>query len=225
VSVKPAADPILAAAVSAVVDPRTIADPAPKRSTAGVSGRTLRAAAALPTDPGAYVVGLSLTDRRFGDRFVATEPVAVFVPGLRRAALRVRAQERLPESGERIPVTVAIANPSGMTWADTARPNADEREDRIRNTRLVGTWVRLDPSADGVADAEVRRTVDIGHIALEPGRHTRVSTTLAVPAEPGRWALVVDVVDDIDGSFAAGGSAPGVAIFRVLPAPVIEGVE
>jgi hypothetical protein len=36
---------------------------------------------------------------------------------------------------------------------------------------------------------------------------------------------VIDVVDDVDGSFAAQGSAPAVAIFRVLPAAVAEGVE
>jgi hypothetical protein len=225
VSVSPADDPILAAAMSAVVNPRTTADAAPKRPVAAVSGRTLRVSAALPGDPGAYVVAMSLTDRRFGARFVASEPVAVFVPGLRRAALRVRAQERLPEPGQRIPVTVAIANPSGISWADTIRPSADEREDRLRNTRLTGTWVRLEPSTGDAAAPDTRRTVDLGPIALEPGSHTRVSARLAVPTEPGRWALVIDVVDDVDGSFAAQGSAPAVAIFRVLPAAVAEGVE
>ena len=84
------------------MNPKTVADAAPKRPTAGVSGRTLRVSAALPDAPGAYVMAMSLTDRRFGDRFVASEPVAVFVPGARQAKLRLNvAHEVLTAGGDR----------------------------------------------------------------------------------------------------------------------------
>jgi hypothetical protein len=224
VSASPAADPIAAAALTAAANPRTVADAAPARPTAGVADRTLHAAAAIPAEPGAYLMSLSLTDRRFGAEFVTTGPVAVFVPGPRRAAIRVRAQDRRPDAGARIPVTVSIANPGDSTWADAVLQSPDDGDARARNTRLVGTWVLLDPASESAA-GDVRRTVELGRVALEPDQHTRVRASLTVPDAPGRWALVLDVVDDVDGSFAARGSAPGVAIFQVAPGETADGVE
>ena len=40
---------------------------------------------------------------------------------------------------------------------------------------------------------------------------------LRAPLATGRWALVIDVVDDVDGSFAKLGSAPAVVILNVMP--------
>jgi hypothetical protein len=42
------------------------------------------------------------------------------------------------------------------------------------------------------------------------------------PDTPGAWALVFDIVDDIDGSFATLGSAPATQVFMVLSAPQVR---
>ena len=46
-----------------------------------------------------------------------------------------------------------------------------------------------------------------------------------MPKEVGRWALVIDIVDDVAGSYAALGSAPAVALFEVVAPRGIEPVE
>ena len=58
--------------------------------------------------------------------------------------------------------------------------------------------------------------VVIGTVPLAPGEIVTVRDTIAAPAAVGRWALVVDVVDDVDGSYAALGSAPAVAPIEVV---------
>jgi hypothetical protein len=54
--------------------------------------------------------------------------------------------------------------------------------------------------------------------SLAPGETVRVHGDVRAPSTAGRWALVIDLVDDVDGSFAALGSAPAVVIYRVLGA-------
>jgi hypothetical protein len=102
----------------------------------------------------------------------------------------------------------------------------------------VATWVWLDEPAGGEAAAEgadgavdaadgavVPLEVVLGRVPLAPGQLERIRETLVVPEPAGRWALVVDIVDDVAGSFAALGSAPAVALFEVVPARGIEPVE
>ena len=240
VSIRAADDPIMAAIDSALVDPRTTADTAPERPVAGVSGHTLRISAALPTEPGAYVARLSLTDRRLGRQVVASDPVAVFVPGARRATLRLNVHDRFINAGETVRVNVSVANTGEEAWADTIRPDSDPGEvprprharrrdlDRARRPRGRdrGGGRRRGPRTTA-RGRRIRRlaTVVLRATPLAPGRLVRVSQDLAVPGRVGRWALVVDIVDDVAGSFAALGSAPAVALFDVVAPRGIEVVE
>ena len=65
--------------------------------------------------------------------------------------------------------------------------------------------------------------MELRAIPLDTGRFTTVRVRLVAPDAAGRWALVVDVVDSLEGSFAALGSAPGVQVFDVVYAPrVVE---
>ena len=67
--------------------------------------------------------------------------------------------------------------------------------------------------------------MDLQAVPLAPGKATTVKAELLAPESPGVWALVVDVVDDVDGSFAALGSAPAVGVFGVVVPRGIAGVE
>ena len=58
----------------------------------------------------------------------------------------------------------------------------------------------------------------IGTVPLAPGEMVTVRDTIPAPAAKGRWALVIDVIDDVDGSFAALGSEPAVAELDVVAA-------
>ena len=239
VSIAAAADPIAAAIAAARVDPRTTADPAPEAPVAGVTGHTLRLSAALPTEPGAYVASLSLSDRRFGTTFVTSDPVGVFVPGARQAKLRLNVANEVLVAGDDVRINLSVANSGEHTWADTARPEGDQADVRARATRVVATWVRLDAPASGrgarraCADAAtapggaaaVPLTIELRKVPLAPGALERIRETLVVPREVGRWALVIDIVDDVAGSYAALGSAPAVALFEVVAPRGIAPVE
>jgi hypothetical protein len=238
-SVTAAEDPIAAAIAAAQVDPRTTADPAPEAPVAGVAKHTLRLSAALPTEPGVYVASLSLSDRRFGRTFVTSEPVGVFVPGARQAKLRLNVAKDVLTAGDDLRINLSVANSGEHTWADTARPEGDQTDVRARATRAVATWVRLDPSGQGEASGEavphaaaapgdaaaVPLTVDLRKVPLAPGKVERIRETLVVPTDAGTWALVIDIVDDVSGSYAALGSAPAVALFEVVPPRGIAPVE
>ena len=238
VSIAPAEDPIAAAIKAAEVDPRTTADPAPETPVAGIAGHTLRLSAALPTEPGAYVASLSLSDRRFGKTFVASDPVGVFVPGARQAKLRLNVARKILVAGDDVRINLSVANSGEDTWADTVRPDGDQGDVRVRGTRVVATWVRLDPltsdeaSVEPAADAAaapdaaaVPLAIELRKVPLAPGALERIRETLVVPKEVGRWALVVDIVDDVAGSYASLGSAPAVALFEVVVPRGIEPVE
>jgi hypothetical protein len=229
-SMAPAADAIAAAIATARLGPRTTADPAPKRATVGVSGRTLRISAPIPAKPGAWTMRFSLTDRRFGSRFVTSEPVTVFVPGARRAIMRLNVHGELLNAGDGVRINLSVANTGEDTWAETVRADG-EGEVRQRSTRVVATWVLLDAGAGTAAakapgdGAATPLVVELRAVPLAPGRIVRIRQSLAVPEQVGHWALVVDIVDDIAGSFAALGSAPAVALFHVVPPRGIEVVE
>ncbi len=239
VSILPAEDPIAAAITAAAVDPRTTADPAPEAPVAGVTGHTLRLSAALPAKPGAYVARLSLSDRRFGKTVVASEPMGVFVSGARQAKLRLNVARTVLIAGDDVRVNLSVANSGEDTWADTVRPDGDQGDVRTRATRVVAAWVRLDPQAqrpapaDPAADAAtatgvtaaVPLTIELRKVPLAPGALERIRETLVVPTDVGRWALVIDIVDDVAGSYATLGSAPAVALFDVVAPRGIEPVE
>ncbi len=220
---EPADDPLLAAAesVPATMTGAAIAE-APAAPIASVAGKLLRTTAALPTEAGAYRADVTLRDRRFGDVVASAGKVAVFVPGPRRATLSVHAREEAIEAGRAVTVSVSVRNAGTESWAERAgSAQTSDGPFPIRATRVVARWVPLDVPADAAAPAPV----ELKAVPLAPGKATTVKAELLAPGSPGVWALVVDVVDDVDGSFAALGSAPAVGVYGVVVPRAIVGVE
>lgn len=233
-TIVPAADPLEAAARSALVAPRVSIDPGPPKPVASVSGRTLRVAAALPTAPGAYIAALSLTDRRFGRQVASSDAVAVFVPGERRALLRLNVLDSVLTAGGSLKVNASVSNLGEVPWTQAPDPDGEDdnrflRTAREHDARLVAHWIRLDaPAADDGATGDARAApglLDLLRVPLAPGELARYRGAIRVPETLGRWALVLDVQDDLVGSYAALGSAPAVAVFEVVPARGIEAVD
>ncbi len=222
-------DPLIAAAHAAAAGSQATTEAAPVRPTARVEAGTLTASAALPSTPGAWLVTLVLTDRRFGKRVAGAGPVVAFVPGARRAALHLRADDHAPAAGSTVSFSVVVTNSGGASWADPRQAAAAGGDVTPRATRLVATWIRLDEAtaarasgaaAPGVGERALRAatSITLRRAPVEPGETIRVDTAGQAPATPGRWALVIDLVDDVDGSFAAAGSTPAVALFEVVAA-------
>ena len=82
-------------------------------------------------------------------------------------------------------------------------------------------WIRL----DGPADATTPDPAELRSVPLAPGALATIQVRLVAPDAPGAWALVVDVVDNVDGSFAALGSAPAVQVFDVVYTPRVAAVQ
>jgi hypothetical protein len=233
VSILPAASPLEAAARSALVNPGTSTRSAPARPTVLGTGQALTMAAALPKTPGAYVAGMSLTDRRFGRRVVSSAPVAVFVPGDQRATMRLNVLDAFLSAGGAVHVNLTVANAGDQSWADPTGADGDPtiaplRTARDRETRVTAHWIRLDaPSgrAGPASEPADAAPVTLMDVPLDPGQMARYRGALTVPSELGTWALVVDVEDSIVGSFAAQGNAPAVAVFQVVPARGIDPVD
>jgi hypothetical protein len=228
VSVAAATDPLVAAARTAQVGPRVTGDVAPARPVAKASRGILIATAALPDAPGAYDLAFTLTDRRFGHRVADAGPMAVFVPGQRRATIRLVADDRDPAPGSAVRIAVTVSNDGEVTWADPRRSASGGRSVDPRGTRIVARWIRLDATSPDAGDARATSGVgkgavegpvgvEVRRVPLGPGATAHLKASVTAPAAPGRWALVIDIVDDLDGSFAALGSAPAVALFDVVP--------
>ena len=226
-------DALRAAAESPGVPVRHVGAEAPADGRASVQGKSLHVAAPLPATPGAYVASLSLRDRRFGDVFVRSRKVAIFVPGPRRATMRLNVRETGAEAGSTLEVSVNVANSGIETWADTRTSvTGGTQRTVVRGTRAVARWIPL-PAVDAPrtaagavsADAAGPAPTTLGPVALAPGRMIVLRESLLVPDAAGRWALVIDILDDVAGSFAAIGSAPAVTIIDVVPTRGIQPVE
>jgi hypothetical protein len=195
-------------------------DAAPDRPSVAARSGLLRATTALPDDPGAWTSSLAVVDRRFGRTVARSTPVTVFVPGERRATLWIQPDDGQLEAGRRFEFVLTIVNSGTEAWAAPDRAEVGDRVREPRPTTIVATWLRVDgdPAAARAGDAD-RVALEVADVTLDPGRSTRLHEKLPVPATPGRWALVVDLVNDVDGSFAALGSAPAVAVFDVVGPP------
>ena len=214
---KPAEDPLTAAAMSLPVSKVPEAPAAaPKKPIAGFRAKTLRVTSGLPAKAGAYRATLALTDRRFGRLVARVGNVAVFVPGPRRATLSLFVRGETIEGGEPVDVSVYVVNTGTETWAERGRDvSAQAEPSAIRQTHVVARWIPLDSAADAPAPAPV----SLQAVPLAPGDVATIRTRLIAPASPGAWALVVDVVDEVDGSFASLGSAPAVRAVEVAVSP------
>jgi hypothetical protein len=220
---KPADDPLRAAAASLPVAMLGAAtDGAPKKPVAVGRGKSILAASALPSKAGAYTATLALADRRFGRVVARTGAVAVFVPGPRRATLRLLVRNETIQTGKAVSISLSVANTGTESWADTVdRAGPQAAMLPARATRVVAHWIPLDGPVDTVLPAPVQ----LQAVPLAPGSLVAVPAKLVAPASPGAWALVVDVVDDVDGSFASLGSAPAVQAFQVVVSPRPAAVE
>ncbi len=210
-------DPVLAAAVSPPVMALVDSGARASRASAVVVGRNLRVSAPLPGRPGAYTTSLRLTDRRFGRTVARSAPIATFVAGPRRATLSLHAADRAIEAGGVVDVSVSVANSGTLAWMDPPPQMVEAGTAAPRDTRLVARWVPLGGPDGGAPDADVvPGPFVLDRIPLGPGRRKVVDASLRVPAGLGRWALAIDVMDDVDGSFAALGSAPAFQAFDVV---------
>jgi hypothetical protein len=220
---KAAGDPLLAAATSLpVTTAATATTAAPKKPVAGVRGASLRATSALPAKAGAYWATFALTDRRFGRTVAQTRDFAVFVPGPRRATISLSVRNETIDAGRPVSLKVSVANTGTESWADPVHSAVAEAEQvPVRDTHVVAHWIRMGGSTDGDPPAPV----ELRAVPLTPGRLATVQVRLVAPDAPGTWALVVDIVDDVDGSFAALGSAPAVQAFTVVATPGVEELQ
>ena len=62
-------------------------------------------------------------------------------------------------------------------------------------------------------------------VPLDAGRRIDVDTAIRVPSQLGRWALALDIVDDVDGSFAKLGTEPTITVFEVVAPRGLEPVD
>jgi hypothetical protein len=192
----------------------------PGAPTVSMDGGRLRVRAALPVAAGAYVARLKVTDRRLGHTVVDSGRVAVFVPGSRQASIGVAIGERTAGAGSMVPLMISVGNSGTDTWAETAGVGPASKV-RSRDTRLVARWIQV-AGADGnpVDDAAgAPEPVVLARVPLAPGRQIVARASIQAPATTGRWAIVVDVEDDIDGSYASLGSRPGSVMLSVVDAP------
>ncbi len=197
----------------------------PATPTSTVVDGVVRATVALPAEPGIYRVTASVIDRRLGGQFAAAGPFDLYVPGQRAASFIVPSTQSA-EPGGLLPLSFAVRNIGAASWMD-ARLTRDLPFDLqpARNTRLIATWVSEAPTLDVDAapgeDAAFVGSpppppIDLGLVPFGASFGLRIEALVRVPARPGAWRLVIDVVDDVNGSFAMGGSAPGIVDVEVF---------
>jgi hypothetical protein len=217
-----AADPLRASVTATAVASRPDHGSPARKTSARVVDRSLVVSARLPSTPGAYLAELRLTDRRFGRRVVDTGPIAVFVPGPRRASLEIVLGERVAMAGSVVDASIRVANTGTLTWTDAPASLLAQETASARDTRLVARWIAItddagEPVDDGApAGDPAPATIDIARTPLQPGTGVTIDAPIRLPVVPGRWALVVDLVDDVDGSFAVQGSAPAATVVDVV---------
>jgi len=229
-------DPIAAAVAGLVASAPGPAAAHRAVATASYAAHGLTAGVPMPATPGAYRAVVRVVDRRFG-RVVATAIGAgVFVPGPRSAGLMLLPISDVLRPGAVASVSFTITNSGTTSWADDPRierlPNGSQWR---RATRVTATWVpvRLDapttgvktPAAGGAGGARgagggatlsgTIPPVAVLDVPLDPGAQVVATVSVQLPAAAGSWALVLDVADDIDGSFAALGSVPAVTMVEV----------
>ncbi len=204
---------------------------------AGYATQGLSAGVPLPTKPGAYRAVVRVTDRRFGRSVATATGPGVFVAGPRSASLVLLPFTDVVRPGAVASVRFTVTNSGTTTWSD------DPRIDRLpdgsqwqRATHVVATWVpvRLDAPAAAAKTAGASGAVGPAGLAgvppplaildvpLDAGGQDAATVRVALPTAAGTWALVLDVVDNVDGSFAALGSAPAVTLVEVHDAGPAE---
>jgi hypothetical protein len=191
----------------------------PAAASARFGGGRINASLPVPTVAGTYQIDAALRERRL-HRTVATAALTVYVPGERRATIAT-IPSSLPSALGRFAFTATVTNSGSATWSDPDWPAIQPREAfQPRTTRLVATWVLVSPTDAGAdpAGAVAPSPVTLDALPFAPGQSATIAATIATPSAPGRWALMLDIVDDIDGSFAAHGSRPGAILVDLVEA-------
>ncbi len=193
---------------------------APTTPGVAMAAGIIEAVLPIPADPGAYAVSIALVEKRFGRTVAAAGPYTLFVPGDRRATFGVDTATRSLALRSTIKIDGYIVNTGSETWANpvSAEPTL-AAELPGRQTAIWAAWVGDDPALAAVAPPPAR----LQPVWLGPGEVGPLRITVPAPPLRGRWALVLDVAD-IDGSFAASGSAPASIPVEVteLPGPQPE---
>ena len=168
-----------------------------------------------PAKPGAYEIALSLADRRFG-RTAARSSTVVFVPGGRRGSIVAKEPEAVV-AGKPFDLDATVMNTGTVNWADPEWLFASGTEtlEPRRNTKVRALWHLLE-SDDRDAERAAADPEDLLEVPLRPGQVTRGQLTITAPNVPGRWVLTLDLADEVDGSFAAGGSAPRTMVIKIV---------
>jgi hypothetical protein len=184
----------------------------------------------LPSEPGAYLATTTVKDLRFGKVVARSDGVLAFVPGPRRATIELDVAETTVVAGSPVRVTLWVMNTGEESWTnDAAAPALRAQPVGLRNTRVVARWIPLAAAAGSTATGDDEpglptppAATTVAAVPLAPGRMSQLLRDIQVPDAPGVWALVFDIVDDIDGSFATLGSAPATQRFVVLSAPLVR---
>lgn len=188
----------------------------PGDGSPAVDHGSIQASVPLPAAPGIYRATVTAIDLRTGARVATAGPMNLYVPGPRAASF-VGPENLSAEPGALVAIAFAVRNTGITSWAESPLVSSlppDVRQPR--NSRLVGTWVApLQAGFDGQTIPAIPDPIDFGPIALEPGYGRLVEVLVRVPVDPGSWRLVLDVVDDEDGSFALSGSAPDIIFIEV----------
>ena len=58
--------------------------------------------------------------------------------------------------------------------------------------------------------------IKVDDMPLDAGRRIVIDTAIRAPSAMGRWALALDIVDDVSGSYAKLGSKPAVILVDVV---------
>ncbi len=212
------ADPIAAAVSAAATGPVGVAALSPTtKASLGYRSRALTATVPLPRTPGAYGATIVVTDRRFGHQVASATGVTTFVPGNRASHITFG-----PIGGEVLPgssmtVSFVVANTGTTSWADDQRTHdIPATEPMRRSTQVVAMWVPVDLDDEATAGQDaVPDAVPVLAVPMAAGQGVAATVEVATPTARGTFALVLDVTDAIDGSFAAMGSAPAVAVIGV----------
>ena len=195
------------------------------RSGVSVESGALVAMVAVPDEPGIYRIATTITDRRFGHAVAKSGRITVYVPGPRAARVTASSPAAIVDlegaagpllAGQQIPMTLEARNTGVLTWVDADPvPAMPANAQMSLATHLTGTWVPVALEEAAARDA-ITPVVDLGGAPLSPGGSLWFTASLRAPARAGRWALIIDVSDSVDGAFSTSGSAPAILFFDVV---------
>lgn len=143
--------------------------------------------------------------------------VAVSETALPAAALQVQwgnlSIARTVGANSVIPVNVSFTNRSAMPWPDVAAANPRLRDGSYA-VRLSYEWI---PAADPHEDRRGAKRADLPRSVM-PGDSIEMPLSLQAPAEPGRYTLVIELVQELVQWFADVGADRIMLPIRVVPA-------